>query len=116
MKKDNLLKVEAFISFKGQFLQINEFGGMNQDLILFNPETVDGILDYKIQLAEKLFLKKIGTDKFVSIKDMKEHFIIINHKGNEIARSTNLHPEIVTMMLEEISNPDFLSNSKENYN
>jgi hypothetical protein len=89
------VRVEGFVSYKDQFLRIEEVGGIDEMFIAFNPDIKDNIPDYKIQIVDKVYLKKEYSFKLISINQMRENFSIINSKGDEIINSKDLNPEFV---------------------
>ena len=100
------IKVEAYVSYKEDFLRIEELGGINEQFIVFNPEYSEGQPDYKIQLTEKVLAKTTTSDKLIPIYDLPEDFVIINSYGKEIGDSENLNPEFVDLIIDTILNPD----------
>jgi len=89
-------KCKCFVQFQGQMLMIEEFGGMNSHLIMFNPQDNEG---YKIQVTEKVFLQFDGDNKFINIYDNEKHFLMVNSSGNVIADSVDLKSDFVETML-----------------
>lgn len=95
--------IKLFVSFQKNFLQVEEFGGINEDYIFFNPDKKEG---YKIQLLEKVFVAEKGTNKLINIIDYEPSFSIINSNDLVIASSDNLNPEFVDLMIDKIINID----------
>ncbi len=98
------IKVEAWVSFQGDFLRIEELGGINEHFIVFNPDYSGGKLDYKIQLTEKVLAKTLTSDQLIPIYDLPEDFVIINSYGDEIGDSDDLNPEFVDFVFDMIIN------------
>ena len=83
-------KCEAYISYKDQFLQIEEIGGIYDNIMFFNPDyDQKGVKNYKMHLAERLLLKFEGSNELVSIIEVEEEFEITDSLGNVIFNSNN---------------------------
>ena len=108
------IKVEAYVSYKEDFLRIEELGGINEKFIIFNPDYSGGKPDYKIQLTEKVLAKMPADDQLIPIYDLPDDFVIINSYGNEIGDSNNLNPEFVDLIIDTILNPDEIINVSKN--
>ena len=108
-------KVKGYVFFQDEVLLLEELGGLNTEMIFFNPERINGICDYKIQLTEMVFLREKGSMELINILDMKDQFEIINSEGKIIATSTDLNPEFVDSMLHFMEN-SYLKTELENKN
>ena len=91
---------EMYVVFQGNLLRVEEFCCMNENLILFNPDSSDTIPDYKIQLSEKVFLKDLKSDELKKLSDIKELFQIVNSSKEIIATSDDLKLELVEIILD----------------
>ena len=96
------IKVGADVSYKRDFLRIEELGGINEQFIVFNPDYSSGKPDYKIQLTEKVLAKAPTSDQLIPIYDLPEDFVIINSYGNKIGDSENLNPEFVEFIIDMV--------------
>ena len=97
-------RVEGYVLFKDDLLQIEELGGLNSEMIFFNPDKEGSLLNYKIQLTEKVFIREIGELKMNSLTEISENFVLINSQNEIIALSSDLKPEFVDIMLDLMEN------------
>ena len=96
------IKFEAYVPFQGDFLRIEELGGINEHFIVFNPDYSSGKPDYKIQLTENVLVKVPTSDQLIPIYELPEEFEIINSNGDEIGDSDDLRPEFVEFIIDMV--------------
>ena len=96
------IKVEIYVPFQGNFLQLEELGGINEKFIVFNPDYSGGKPDYKIQLTEKVLARLPEEEQLIPIDELPEEFVIINSSGKQIGNSDDLNPEFVDLIIEMI--------------
>ncbi len=95
--------VEGYVVFKKGILRIEEFGGMDDEFIVFNPSMELGYPDYKIQLVSKVFLKELNSDKLINIKEFDSEFIMINTNDEKLFNSKDMNQEFVEFIFSKLS-------------
>ena len=95
-------RCQAFVTFKGNCIDVENLIGLNSSFVFFNKGDSD--LDFKIQSPSYFFLKDLVTGNVIPITEMKEHFELINSKGEVFVNSLDLHPENIGIYLSMLEN------------
>lgn len=88
--------------FQDNILPVEELGGINNNFVAFNPDRSTGKPDYKLNLTEKMLLRFEGETELVSINDFDGEFIIVNSNGVKLADSTDVNPEFVDSLINDL--------------
>ena len=95
-------KCQIFMPFQDNILPVEELGGINNNFVAFNPDRSTGKPDYKLNLTEKMLLRFEGETELVSINDFDGEFIIVNSNGVKLADSTDVNPEFVDSLINDL--------------
>lgn len=97
-------KYNAFVFFNENLIPINKIIGVDQSIILFNQEEDNGVIrDYKIQLNEKVFLRRHGRMDLIEMKEAQLPFEIVDDLGNVLISSCDFDNGIVQSFINQLA-------------